>query len=112
MQLLGAIAAAKKGITVESLHALILEVEEAFKSYFTDFKIVTKLKREHDTYIIESLDPTGDMMIADLDEFVREAEAESNETLRILSFEAREDAFLIQIFTGRLLLEQKQKYGA
>jgi hypothetical protein len=52
------------------------------------------------------------MMIADLDEFVGEAEAESNGTLRTLSFEAREDAFLIQIFTGRLLLEQKQEYGA
>ncbi|MBT5498642.1 MAG: methyl-accepting chemotaxis protein [Alphaproteobacteria bacterium] len=111
-QLLGAIEAAKKGITIESHQALILEVEEAFKSYFADFEIVTKLKHEHDTYITESLDPTGDKMIADLDEFVKEAEAESNDTLRTLSFEAREHAFLIQIYTGRLLLEQKQEYGA
>ena len=51
-------------------------------------------------------------MIADLHEFVKEAEAESNDTLLTLSFEAREHAFLNQIYTGRFLLEQKQEYGA
>lgn len=110
-QLREAIRAAKKGITVEAHQALILEIEEAFENYFNDFKIVTKLKHQHHKYITESLDPTGDKMIADLDEFVKEAEAEANETLRTLSFEAREHAFLIQIFTGRFLLEQKQEYG-
>jgi len=50
-QLLGAIAAAKKGITIESHQTLILEAEEAFKSYFADFEIVTKLKHEHAAYI-------------------------------------------------------------
>ena len=39
-QLLGAIEAAKKGITTESHQALILEVEEAFKNHFANFEIV------------------------------------------------------------------------
>ena len=51
-------------------------------------------------------------MVEDLDKMIALAREENNQTLVNDTLEAREHAFLIQVFVGRLLLEGKEEYGA
>ena len=106
-----AIANAQAGIKIESHLALIAEISEHFEKYMTSFEKVAKLKHHHDDYISDVLDPTADKMIIDLDGIVKDAREENNDALANKTFEAREHVFLIQVYIGRLLLEQKEEYG-
>jgi hypothetical protein len=106
-----ALAAAKAGISVASHRAKIDEITTAFEHYVEGFAEVAKLQHEHDTYISEHLDPTGDRMIADLDKLIDLAKASSNLALENGALEIREYAFRIQVYAGRFLLEGKAATG-
>ena len=106
-----AIAAAAEGIKIPSHLELVGEINGAFKSYVERFGQVVGIKRHHDEFIEKKLDPTADKMIADLDGLVQDAREENNARLERLTLDAREHAFLIQVYTGRLLLEGKPEYG-
>ena len=106
-----AIAAAKEGLVIPSHLAKVEEIDEAFEKYLDRFHHVIEVKHHHDKFISDELDPTGDKMIVDLDGIVKEAREEGNLELADLTLEAREHAFLIQVYIGRLLLEGKQEYG-
>ena len=86
-------------------------MKSAFEQYIVDFMAVAKLKHNHDNFIEKKLDPTGDLMLKDLGDLLGDARAEANEELAKSVLEAREHAFLIQVYTGRLLLEGKPEYG-
>ena len=106
-----AITAAKAGMKIAKHAAQVEEIQKAFVSYEAGFFEVTKLQHEHDSLIENSLNPTADKMIVDLDALVADARAENNKELTLEALEAREHAFLIQVYTGRFLLEGKQSYG-
>ncbi|MEQ8506578.1 MAG: HAMP domain-containing methyl-accepting chemotaxis protein [Rhodospirillales bacterium] len=107
-----AIDRARKGIVIPEHRAKVDVIGEAFASYVENFKVVAKLQHEHDSYITDKLDPAGDLMVEDLDKMIALAREENNQTLVNDTLEAREHAFLIQVFVGRLLLEGKEEYGA
>ncbi|MEQ9172378.1 MAG: HAMP domain-containing methyl-accepting chemotaxis protein [Rhodospirillales bacterium] len=105
------LTAAQAGITIEAHRAVIVEINKAFEHYADGFGQVAKLRHDHDAYIADQLDPTGDKMIVDLDELLAGAQAANNQPLINESLIAREHAFLIQVYVGRLLLEGKPAYG-
>jgi len=107
-----ALAAAKAGVGVDAHRAVIAAIETAFDHYAVGFAKVAKLRHDHDTYIADHLDPTGDKMIVDLDRLLAGAQQAGNQPLINDSLIAREHAFLIQVYVGRLLLEGKTAYGA
>ena len=104
-----AIARAREGIVIPEHRAKVDVIDEAFSRYVENFKIVAKLQHEHDSYITDKLDPTGDLMVEDLDKMIALAREENNQALVNDTLEAREHAFLIQVFVGRLLLEGKRE---
>ena len=107
-----ALAAAQEGIKIPAHQKQVGVIANAFETYAKGFKEVARLQHEHDTYITEKLDPTADQMIVDLDKLLKLAKDEGNAALVNETLEAREHAFLIQVYVGRLLLEGKSEYGA
>jgi N12 class adenine-specific DNA methylase len=57
------------------------------------------------------LEPAAELMIKDLDELIKDAEAEGNIKLKDHIVNSREHAFLIEVDTGRLLFEGKKEYA-
>lgn len=106
-----ALAAAQMGIAVEAHRAVVAAIETAFGHYADGFGKVAKLRHDHDAYIADQLDPAGDKMIADLGRILAGAQTANNQPLVNESLVAREHAFLIQVYAGRLLLEGKPAYG-
>ena len=106
-----ALAAARTGITSEAHRAVIAATDTAFGHYADGFAKVAKLRHDHDTYIAEQLDPTGDKMITGLDRLLASAKASNNQPLVNEGLVARGHAFLIQVYAGRLLLGGMTAYG-
>ena len=106
-----ALAAARTGITNEAHRAVIAAIDTAFGHYADGFAKVAKLRHDHDTYIADRLDPTGDKMIADLDRLLASAKTSNNQPLVNEGLVARGHAFLIQVYAGRLLLGGTTAYG-
>lgn len=106
-----ALAAAQTGIVIEAHRAVVAAIGTAFDHYVDGFGKVAKLRHDHDTYIADRLDPTGDKMIADLDRLLASAKASNNQPLVNEGLVARGHAFLIQVYAGRLLLGGTSAYG-
>ncbi len=106
-----ALEEARAGIKIESHIKLVDEIATAFKNYTNDYVRVIELKKEFKRLVSDELEPTADKMIYDLDELIKDADAEDNTPLRRAVVDAREHAFLIQIETNRLLFEGKQEYA-
>ncbi len=107
-----AVSAAKDAVSSAKHKVLLSEIEMAFKPYASGFLKVATLRHAHDSLIAEQLDPAGDKMIAELSQLKDLAVAEGNQELISATQEARDHAFLIQVYAGRYLSEHKPEYGA